>query len=167
MLRVVALVSCLLLMGCGEDASEPVPVSAKMGAKSSSDIAAAKAEAEAQWPAQPLPDGVPEAPVTGACLTGECAVKQVQFANKDWPLAWRGDYAAQRNVAFCLQDSCQGAVMQNKLDACAWRAIITATQIDEIHEGDTTNLELACGGLSETEKMAAVAKSEAIEARIR
>jgi hypothetical protein len=66
---------------------------------------------------------------------------------REFPLAMKGDYGSQRNIAFCLREGCDGAVQKNPTLSCAWRIVIVASGDPEVSGGDTDNFSLACGGL--------------------
>ncbi|WP_313515483.1 hypothetical protein [Brevundimonas sp.] len=43
---------------------------------------------------------------------------------REWKAAHEGDYAAQRNVAFCFRGSSTCGVVPDRIQGCAWRVII-------------------------------------------
>ncbi|MGU3457563.1 hypothetical protein ACLBV5_14740 [Brevundimonas sp. M1A4_2e] len=43
---------------------------------------------------------------------------------REWKAAREGDYAAQRNVAFCFRRSSTCSVVPDRIQGCAWRVII-------------------------------------------
>jgi hypothetical protein len=51
-----------------------------------------------------------------------CQQSAEQFRS-EYPRALRGDYGAQRNVAYCLITGRDGAVRTDRITGCAWRAI--------------------------------------------
>ena len=97
-----------------------------------------------------LPEGAPEAPVTGMCANPTCESNKLRFTQRDWSGAWRGDYQAQRNVAFCRSTGCDGAVQLNKIEGCAWRMVIARTQTAKSDDTDASNLRNECGKLDQT-----------------
>ena len=105
-----SLVFAILLAGCSGAEDESAPNAMQPTAPSEADLEVAQREAREVFEIVPLPEGVPAAPVSGWCSDTVCAVNQVQFAEADWPAAWLGDYDSQRNVAYCLISSCDGAV---------------------------------------------------------
>lgn len=74
-----------------------------------------------------------------------CLVQQQQF-REEWPKANKGDYASQRNVAFCMMHSCDGAVKVDGVGACAWRTVIIASD-GPWDSGDVTNYRSDCAGV--------------------
>lgn len=78
-----------------------------------------------------------------------------------------GDYDAQRNVAFCLINGCDGAVIPDRSSACAWRAVILATNSASATDVDANNIELECGqALSPVQRELAITKSREIARKI-
>jgi len=93
---------------------------------------------------------VPETPL-GMCDMGDpgdglCAAAQIGFI-RDWPEAWRADYQARRNVAFCFESTCDHAVPQNLVAACAWRIAIAESGDPRIDDLDLQALRQACSRL--------------------
>jgi hypothetical protein len=74
-----------------------------------------------------------------------CRVQRGQFVY-DWTRAHRGEYAAQRDVAFCLRFGCDGAVKVNKVAACAWRIVILGSDAPWAR-GDLMNYKADCAGI--------------------
>lgn len=162
-----ALASAVLLSGCGGDgAVAPAPTETSSLAAPSSDsgfpvapkaeLAAARKEALANWKQITLPRYAPPAPVTGGCQTTVCETGRVQFERNDWPKAWRGNYQGQRNAAYCRSSGCDGAVIIDKIDACAWRTVIDLTQEGKIDETDRNNRMVDCNNLSEADRDKAI-----------
>lgn len=95
-------------------------------------------------------------------LLGECSVaanERMCNANhdefiSDYRLAFKKDYQAQRNVAFCLIDGCDGAVKINKPLGCAWRIVILASGSQKLDASDRMNYDIMCKGkLDNTEAL--------------
>ena len=69
----------------------------------------------------------------------------------DYAKAFEGDYGAVRNVAFCLNDGCYGAIKIDREESCAWRYVafsLAPTVADKDLEtmslrGDCTDLDRA------------------------
>jgi hypothetical protein len=74
--------------------------------------------------------------------------------------AYKGDYQAQRNIAFCLFTGCQGAVIIDKALACAWRTVILAAATSEVDATDTSNLQACKNNLTPTENAAAISRAD-------
>lgn len=86
--------------------------------------------------------------VQGCIVTSDEAMCKANVAEfrSDWKKAHRGDYQAQRNVAFCLARGCDGAVGVDPVHACAWRIVIMASN-GPVDGGDAANLRNECGSL--------------------
>lgn len=159
---VAMLAVAMALGGCsdapGEQAEKP--------STSTEWTATQQAEAEKMFPMETLPKGAPAAPVSGACMQESCEVNKVQFARRDWPKAWQGDYQAQRNVAFCRSNGCEGAVASNKVEACAWRSIILVAHVGATDDSDTQNLKADCGNIDQTDAAVATGSARQIFEKI-
>lgn len=68
-----------------------------------------------------------------------------QYWDKQYDLATKGDYQGQRNVSFCLSVGCDGAIIVNKVLACAWRIVIIESGHLKMDDTDTANYNLYCG----------------------
>lgn len=117
-------------------------------------------DAEEFWKLEKLPKGAPEAPVTFDCQDELCVGSKAQFERHDWPKAWQGDYAGQRNVAHCRSTGCNGAVEINQAEACAWRALIIEKHAATTTDGDSANFKADCGKLDAAGAASASAKAE-------
>ncbi|HEX8210740.1 MAG TPA: hypothetical protein VF584_11235 [Longimicrobium sp.] len=85
--------------------------------------------------------------------------------------ALRGDYQAQRNLAWWLSDSTTPGhsprVGRNQLLACAWRMVILRSGSMSVDRSDAANMEIDCGQrLSLAELSAATAQAERLYERI-
>ncbi|WP_172340734.1 hypothetical protein [Novosphingobium sp. SG751A] len=146
-----------LLGGCGGNNSvAPSPTEtaiqvqdqpASVAPASTKDLASARKDALANWKQVTLPGYAPPAPVAGDCRTTVCEANRVQLERNDWPKAWRGSYQGQRNVAFCRSNGCDGAAIIDKVEACAWRQVISSTHEGKVDDTDASNLQIDCGGL--------------------
>lgn len=94
-----------------------------------------------------------------------CNASRQDF-RKWYPLAWRGDYQGQRNVAFCLRDGCDGAVRTNPITGCAWRMVIVGSGSPKVDTSDTLNLKTDCSRLDAVEREAATAQAARMLAKI-
>ncbi|MFT0861660.1 hypothetical protein [Ancylobacter sp. G4_0304] len=88
--------------------------------------------------------------------------KNVQRMEDDNKRAWKGDYAGQRNVAYCLSSGCGGLVIQNKALGCAWRIVIIGSGSPKVDAGDISNIKYECGRLDAAEASAAKAQAATI-----
>lgn len=84
---------------------------------------------------------------------------------KEYAAALRGNYDAQRNVAFCLSTGCDGAVRQDRSRGCAWRFVIILSGSPKIAAGDRMNLQ-ACRKLDEVDFLAARTQAAELYRRI-
>lgn len=113
--------------------------------------------------------GIPAA-VLGDCSSrrprdGMCVVSQLGFI-EDWPLAWKGDYQAQKEVAHCLRGGCSGAVMISPIQACSWRIVIASSGSPLVDGSDAQNAERHCASLRAEDLQAARASAATIQNRI-
>jgi hypothetical protein len=88
----------------------------------------------------------------------QCAVNQAEIIASA-KFAYKGDYQAQRNIAFCLFTGCQGAVIIDKALSCAWRTVILAAASSEVDATDTSNLQACKNDLTPTENAAAISRA--------
>lgn len=72
-----------------------------------------------------------------------CSFSEKEF-RADYKKAYKKNYQAQRNVAYCLIGGCNGAVVENKPFGCAWRAVIIASGSPRVDETDRFNYEAVC-----------------------
>ena len=102
-------------------------------------------------------------------LTGDdrqwCEMARKRFP-EDYAKAWQGDYQAQRNVAYMLGRQSYGAVRVDPIEGCAWRWVISTSGHPSAGTGDTSNLQMECGKLSQTEQQIARARADRIMAGI-
>ena len=91
----------------------------------------------------------------GFCIDDNewCKHALVQF-RKWYPKALRGDYQAQRNVAFYLWEGGDGAVVKNRVASCTWRMIILSSGSTKIDDSDTGWVETCKEKLSSAEWLA-------------
>lgn len=84
--------------------------------------------------------------------------------------ALRGDYGAQRNVAFCLSnpEECTGRFTSNRIDTCMWRMIILTSGHKDVGASDIMSHKIACQSpkLTNQERYLAVSKAELIFLKI-
>lgn len=80
-------------------------------------------------------------------------------------LAKQGDYQARRNVGYCLSSGCDGAVVIDKVEACAWRIVVMNQNSADAGVGDRGNFDLDCGRLSANDRRAADARVKALTTR--
>lgn len=78
--------------------------------------------------------------------------RQMQdIVKADYPKARRGDYQAQRNVAYCYVYGCGEAVRPDRVLGCAWRTVIVAAADRLMDASDILNRRIACSKLSSDE----------------
>ncbi|MDB5596244.1 MAG: hypothetical protein JWM36_3205 [Hyphomicrobiales bacterium] len=94
-----------------------------------------------------------------------CDFSQKQF-KAEYPKAYRRDYQAQRNIAFCLSQGCDRAVITNPILGCAWRMVIVGSGFSMVDTTDTGNLRVECGRLDAVERVAASAQAQVLMKKI-
>jgi len=111
--------------------------------------------------------GLPNPPLVSCGLAADetlCRFEQLRFI-REWKEAYAGDYGAQRNVAYGLSRHTEG-VVQNRVQGCAWRAVILNAAHPEADEGDVSNFETECSALTPSARTAADAQAARIVATI-
>ncbi len=84
------------------------------------------------------------------------------------PYAYKGSYAAQRFLAYCLSGRCDPfSVEKNATLACAWRLVISSSGSPELDGDDAEYLEQDCGSLSPVAREQALKQSESLAGAIR
>ncbi len=91
------------------------------------------------------------------CSGGDTALCEISQAEHivSTKYAYRGLYNAQRNLAFCLGDGCNGSVITDKSRSCAWRIVILASGHPDNDTSDITNLKSCLDDSSPIERTAA------------
>lgn len=103
-----------------------------------------------------------EQPQFGGCDTADkvCAADQ-NAVEAAWPLAMKGDYQAQRNIAFAFAQgvNAPSKVTRRPIQACAWRIVIMASGSAKVDQTDQGNLTSDCASLDkdDAERSLAVA----------
>lgn len=77
----------------------------------------------------------------------------------EW-LAMNGNYQAQRNYAYLLQEK------GDWLSACVWRGVIIDSGHKDAGEGDVSNLKVACGKLDQAQIALAQSKEKTLMTEI-
>ena len=62
--------------------------------------------------------------------------------------AMKGNYQAQRNLAYTLATGSGAAGNQNAMLGCAWYKLILLSGSEKIHDGDVGNVTVYCGRLT-------------------
>lgn len=83
-----------------------------------------------------------------------CAGEQAVLAEQ-WPKALSGDLLSLRNFAFCLADSCYGALKVDPVKACALRIVVAAIGDGPVQQADRNNFDQACGPLGADDQQTA------------
>lgn len=83
-----------------------------------------------------------------------CAGVMAQSQDKLQAGAMRGDYQAQRNLAYSYAAPMKGET-GDKIKACAWYLVILQSGSSKINAGDTSNADTYCTRLSKMEQLAA------------
>lgn len=80
--------------------------------------------------------------------------------------AMRGDYQAQRNVAFGYSTYSYKGQDKNPMLACAWRIVILKSGNQRVDQTDIGNFEVECGALSKVQKDVALAQARTLFKRV-
>lgn len=62
--------------------------------------------------------------------------------------AMKGDYQAQRNLAYTLSTGSGSAKSENPMLGCAWYKVILLSGSEKVHDGDIGNVKVYCGKLT-------------------
>lgn len=89
-----------------------------------------------------------------------CARRAAQFV-RAWPRAWQGDLRSQRFVASCFTDGCDGALVRDRVQGCAWSLVVLAAGSRDAAI-DATGARDHCGSISDEYQLSA-AKARALE----
>lgn len=82
-------------------------------------------------------------------------------------LAFKGDYQAQRNLAYGYSSAPYAGQEKSPLLACAWRIVIIRSGSKRVNETDAGNHQVYCDKLNKTSRQAAEAQAVEILAKIR
>ena len=96
--------------------------------------------------------------------SAECTAQALKIAS-EWKKANKGDYASQRNVAFCFKDGCGGAIETSVVSACAWRMIIRAAENNK-DVADRWSFDADCKSLANSDRRTALGEAEKLYKRI-
>ncbi|MBX6722718.1 MAG: hypothetical protein IRY92_05730 [Dactylosporangium sp.] len=88
----------------------------------------------------------------------ECETNRRLFVDA-YVKAKAGDYQGQRNAAWFLHRGDSPPMQRNPIQACAWRLVIVSAGHAQAGPGDTGNVRIECGRLSEAERAAAQARA--------
>lgn len=160
-MRILGLLALALVFGCAEE--QPALIDDSPIAHAGEDeIESARVDAEQFFEKVELLEIASPAPIAGFCITGICETTRVQISQQDWPLAWKGDLDAQRNVAFCLSDGCDGAVIIDDVAACSWQTVLASADPLLTTSIDAANLDNFCSSLTPTERILSEQKTQAL-----
>ncbi|OLP42930.1 hypothetical protein BJF95_00865 [Rhizobium oryziradicis] len=83
-------------------------------------------------------------PLAGAfCVNGdEGCLSAAAELSVNAAYAYRGLYQAQRNLAYCLDSGCSGAITPNLQLSCAWRIVVLASAHVDADDTDIMNLQI-------------------------
>ncbi len=112
----------------------------------------------------PASDFIMPIPCTGK-YEAACEYARTVFP-AEYERAFQGDYQGQRNVAFCLSSTCDGAIQHKPTLGCAWRIVILASGSPKIDSSDRASYDYECGKLDRTDRATARAQASAIFAAI-
>jgi hypothetical protein len=80
--------------------------------------------------------------------------------------AMKGDYQAQRNLAYTLATGSGAKDKQNPMLGCAWYKAILLSGSEKLHDGDIGNVQVYCGKLSAEQQSVAESQSRALARKI-
>lgn len=100
-------------------------------------------------------DGLPR-PALGDCeAAGEhdnmCVTGQNAFID-NWSDAWAGHKSAMSDVAFCFSNGCDGSVIPDPVQACAWRSAVSSAKSNLVGQIERDATEKACSALTQDQK---------------
>lgn len=81
-------------------------------------------------------------------------------------LALRGDYQAQRDLAYGYSNSPYPGQSLNPILACAWRTVIILSGSERVDLSDVSNHKMYCGSLDQTARAASEAQAVELLKRI-
>lgn len=96
--------------------------------------------------------GLPQ-PALGDCeAAGDhdnmCVTGQNTFID-NWSDAWAGYKAAMSDVAFCFSSGCDGSVVPDPVQACAWRTAVSSATSNLVGQIERDATEKACSTLTQ------------------
>jgi hypothetical protein len=102
--------------------------------------------------------------VLAALLAPLAALSQVQPTTFEGveALAKKGDYQAQRNLAFGYASLPYKGQEKNPLLACAWYLVVLHSGSPKLGEGDVGNVNVYCGRLTDTSLAASTGQARVI-----
>ncbi|MDO8654209.1 MAG: hypothetical protein Q7R66_18715 [Undibacterium sp.] len=81
-------------------------------------------------------------------------------------LAMKGNYQAQRNLAYGYADHSYQGQDKNPILGCAWYKLVIKSGSDKVNAGDIGNIQAYCNKLSPLEQEAAEAQSVVLHKKI-
>lgn len=103
--------------------------------------------------------------LAAACMVISAGATAAGFQEVE-AAALRGDYQAQRNIAFGYGSQPYAGQPKNPLLACAWRHVILHSGSQRVDQTDVNNFEVTCGSLDVNQRAAAVAQGRALFDRV-
>jgi len=80
--------------------------------------------------------------------------------------AYKGDYQAQRNLAYGYVAFSYEGQVKNPIAGCAWYLVVLHSGSPKVHEGDVGNVRVYCGRLDVDAQSAAVAQARTIYRKV-
>lgn len=80
--------------------------------------------------------------------------------------AMKGDYQAQRNLAYGYSEYPYKGQDKNPILGCAWYKVILLSGSEKVNDGDIGNVKVYCGKLSAEQKSVADSQSIALSKKI-
>lgn len=81
-------------------------------------------------------------------------------------LAMKGDYQAQRNVAYGYVDWPYKGQDKNPMLGCAWYLVVLNSGSTKLHAGDTGNVQVHCGKLDALSQQASLGQARKLFSQI-
>lgn len=85
-----------------------------------------------------------------------------QWFMKSYELGFRGEYTGQTEVAYYFEFGADGAVVPDRVQACAWNFVVIGYGHPEAREFAAENTRRTCGRLDQEERTAAQARASRI-----
>lgn len=100
------------------------------------------------------------APVAMAAESGRATFEEVRA------MAYRGDYQAQRNLAYGYSSASYAGQDKNPILACAWRIVLIKSGNEKVDETDVGNHKVYCDRLDQVSRQAAEAQAVSLRKKI-
>lgn len=93
-------------------------------------------------------------------ISSAVTITAAAYSQNDFlPKAMKGDYQAQRNLAFSYANPEKGE-RADPIASCAWYLVILQSGSEKVNDGDAGNVRVYCGRLQQEELIAADARAK-------